>query len=103
MILLEINNRILEETLLQKFENAIAGNKPEMVDVTAADFDGALYHNSRKVDAVSSKLLKYYLVTRSPHWSYRTLMQQKATTLDTSHLFCMHDIPMQRHEKTRST
>lgn len=64
MILLEINNRILEETLLQKFENALAGNKPEMVDVTAADFDGALYHISNpggdKTKIRVSISLKFY-------------------------------------------
>lgn len=46
MILLEINNRIIEETLTLKFSNALAGNKPDVVDVTVADFDGVLYHVS---------------------------------------------------------
>ena len=46
MILLEVNNRIIEETLALKFENAAAGNKPEAVEVTFADFDGVLYHIS---------------------------------------------------------
>ena len=46
MILLEINNRIIEETLTAKFQNALAGNKPDLVDITIADFDGVLYHIS---------------------------------------------------------
>uniref|UniRef100_W5MS24 Arp2/3 complex 34 kDa subunit n=1 Tax=Lepisosteus oculatus TaxID=7918 RepID=W5MS24_LEPOC len=46
MILLEINNRIIEETLSLKFESASNGNKPEAVEVTFADFDGVLYHIS---------------------------------------------------------
>jgi actin related protein 2/3 complex subunit 2 len=31
VILLEVNNRIIEETLALKFENAAARNKPEAV------------------------------------------------------------------------
>jgi actin related protein 2/3 complex subunit 2 len=46
MILLEINNRIIEETLTLKFSNAAAGNKPDAIDITVADFDGVLYHVS---------------------------------------------------------
>jgi actin related protein 2/3 complex subunit 2 len=46
MILLEINNRIVEETLTLKFNNAVAGAKPEAVDITVADFDGVIYHIS---------------------------------------------------------
>ena len=43
MILLEVNNRIVEETLTVKIKKALAGEKPESVLVTVADFDGALY------------------------------------------------------------
>ena len=43
MILLEVNNHIIEKTLMLKFENAATGNKPEAVEVTFADFDGVLY------------------------------------------------------------
>ena len=43
MILLEVNNRIVEETLTVKFKNALTGQKPESVLVTVADFDGVLY------------------------------------------------------------
>ena len=39
MILLEVNNHIIEKTLMLKFENAATGNKPEAVEVTFADFD----------------------------------------------------------------
>lgn len=46
MILLETNNRIIEETLRLKFKNAQSANKPETIDVTIADFDGVLYHIS---------------------------------------------------------
>jgi actin related protein 2/3 complex, subunit 2 len=46
MILLEISNRIIEETLTLKFSNAAAGNKPDAIDITVADFDGVLYHVS---------------------------------------------------------
>ena len=43
MILLEVNNRIVEETLTVKFKNALSEQKPESVLVTVADFDGVLY------------------------------------------------------------
>nr|CAG4640934.1 EOG090X07NU [Eulimnadia texana] len=46
MILLEINNKIVEDTLTVKIKNALAGNKPESVNVTLADFDGVLFHIS---------------------------------------------------------
>eukprot|EP00800_Vazella_pourtalesii_P000228 TRINITY_DN10220_c1_g1_i1.p1 TRINITY_DN10220_c1_g1~~TRINITY_DN10220_c1_g1_i1.p1 ORF type:complete len:297 (+),score=60.80 TRINITY_DN10220_c1_g1_i1:63-953(+) len=42
MILLEIWSRIVEETLLSRFQSP----KPEGVEVVAADFDGILYHIS---------------------------------------------------------
>ena len=43
MILLEVNNRIVEEPLRVKISKAQSGEKPESVLVTVADFDGALY------------------------------------------------------------
>uniref|UniRef100_K1R1E2 Arp2/3 complex 34 kDa subunit n=1 Tax=Magallana gigas TaxID=29159 RepID=K1R1E2_MAGGI len=59
MILLEINNRIVEETLTLKFQNAEAGNKPDNVDITVADFDGVLYHISNPNDEKSKiRLIK---------------------------------------------
>lgn len=42
MILLEIKNRIIEDTLLHRFTSA----KPESIDITVADFDGVLFHIS---------------------------------------------------------
>ncbi|XP_014250263.1 probable actin-related protein 2/3 complex subunit 2 [Cimex lectularius] len=64
MILLEINNRIVEDTLTIKFQNALAENKPESLDITVADFDGVLFHISN-VDGDKSKVrtsisLKFY-------------------------------------------
>ncbi|XP_054450975.1 actin-related protein 2/3 complex subunit 2-like [Pteronotus mesoamericanus] len=63
-ILLEVNNRIVEETLALKFENAAAGNKPETVGVTFADFDGVLYHisnpNGDKTKVMVSISLQFY-------------------------------------------
>uniref|UniRef100_A0A8C2WTC5 Arp2/3 complex 34 kDa subunit n=1 Tax=Cyclopterus lumpus TaxID=8103 RepID=A0A8C2WTC5_CYCLU len=64
MILLEINNRIIEETLSLKFDGAANGTKPEAVDVTFADFDGVLYHisnpNGEKTKVMVSISLKFY-------------------------------------------
>merc|ERR1719187_794262 len=64
MILLEINNRILEETLTVKIRNALNGNKPESIDVTIADFDSVLYHvsnlNGDKTKIQISISLKFY-------------------------------------------
>ncbi|XP_069472923.1 actin-related protein 2/3 complex subunit 2 [Ambystoma mexicanum] len=64
MILLEVNNRIIEETLSLKLESAQAGNKPEAVEVTFADFDGVLYHisnpNGDKTKMMVSISLKFY-------------------------------------------
>ncbi|XP_072179033.1 actin-related protein 2/3 complex subunit 2-like [Diadema setosum] len=56
MILLEIKNRILEDTLLQKFENAQAGGKADGIDIKIADFDGVLYHIGNQ-DGNKTKLL----------------------------------------------
>uniref|UniRef100_A0A8C2NS65 Arp2/3 complex 34 kDa subunit n=1 Tax=Capra hircus TaxID=9925 RepID=A0A8C2NS65_CAPHI len=44
MILLEVSNHIIEETLMLKFENVPEEKKPEAVEVTFVDFDGVLYH-----------------------------------------------------------
>jgi len=64
MILLEINNRVLEEQLVQRFQNVVAGNKPDTVDVTLSDFDGVLYHISNpggdKMKIQISISLKFY-------------------------------------------
>lgn len=60
MILLEINNKILEEVLTTRF----AGGKFESVDITIADFDGVQFHISNP-DGEKSKLrvsisMKFY-------------------------------------------
>ncbi|XP_077295228.1 actin-related protein 2/3 complex, subunit 2 isoform X2 [Arctopsyche grandis] len=64
MILLEIHNRIVEETLAVKYRNAIARLKPETTDVTVADFDGVLFHisnlNGDKTKVRVSISLKFY-------------------------------------------
>jgi len=64
MILLEINNRIVEETLLVKFKNALAKNKPDSIDITIADFDGVLFHisnvNNDKTKVRVSISLQFY-------------------------------------------
>jgi actin related protein 2/3 complex subunit 2 len=64
MILLEINNRIVEETLTIKFKNALAGAKPESTDIKLADFDGVLFrisnHNGDKTKIKVSICLKFY-------------------------------------------
>jgi len=64
MILLETNNRIIEETFQYRFSNAVSGNKPESVDILFADFDGVLYHISNpggdKSKIMLSISLKFY-------------------------------------------
>nr|CAG4650223.1 EOG090X07NU [Sida crystallina] len=55
MILLEINNKIVEDTLTVKIKNALAGNKPESINVVVADFDGVLFHISNP-DGEKSKV-----------------------------------------------
>jgi len=68
MILLEVHNRIIVDTLNYKFSNALAGNKPDAVDITIADFDGVLYHisnpsssdQSQKSKILVSISLKFY-------------------------------------------
>jgi len=65
MILLEVQNRIIVETLSLKFTNALAGNKPDGVDITVADFDGVIYHISNPDQNDKSKIrvsisLKFY-------------------------------------------
>uniref|UniRef100_A0A2K6EHZ2 Arp2/3 complex 34 kDa subunit n=1 Tax=Propithecus coquereli TaxID=379532 RepID=A0A2K6EHZ2_PROCO len=62
MILLEVNNRIIEETLALKFENAAAGSAVLFAFLT--DFDGVLYHisnpNGDKTKVMVSISLKFY-------------------------------------------
>jgi len=64
MILLEVNNRIVEDTLKVKIGNALEGNKAEALCVTLADFDGVLYRISNpagdKTKINVSIALKFY-------------------------------------------
>ena len=58
MILLEVNNRIVEETLRVKIKNALEnpGSKPEAICVSLADFDGVQYKLSNPNNADKSKI-----------------------------------------------
>ncbi|XP_044272832.1 probable actin-related protein 2/3 complex subunit 2 [Tribolium madens] len=64
MILLETNNRVVEETLTVKIKSAQAGLKNESIDITVSDFDGVLYHisnlNGDKTKIRISISLKFY-------------------------------------------
>ena len=46
MILLEVNNRIVEDTIRFRVTNKLSGGKLEPLAVNIADFDGALYRIS---------------------------------------------------------
>lgn len=46
MILLEVNNRIVEDTLRVKIRNALEGGSPVSLGVNLADFDGVMYRLS---------------------------------------------------------
>jgi actin related protein 2/3 complex subunit 2 len=65
MILLEVNNRIVEDTLRLKIKNFADSGKAEAVLVTLADFDGVMYRISNPGDNDKSKInvsiaLKFY-------------------------------------------
>jgi len=64
MILLEVNNRIIEETLRLRIKNFQSGQKLEPLSVNLADFDGVLYHistpNNDRSKVVVSIALKFY-------------------------------------------
>ena len=64
MILLEVNNRIVEETLRLRIKNALAGMKLEPLNINLADFDGVLYRistpNNEKTKVAISISLKFY-------------------------------------------
>jgi actin related protein 2/3 complex subunit 2 len=65
MILLEVENRIIEDTLRLKIKQALDGQKPESLLVNLADFDGVLYRISNPVSGDKSKIdvsitLKFY-------------------------------------------
>lgn len=108
MILLEINNRIIEETLTLKFTNAAAGNKPDGIDVTIADFDGVLYHISNpggdKAKVQVSIALKFYkdlqehgadqLIKRE----YGSFLTSPESGYNVSILFDLDKLPANREE-----
>lgn len=65
MILLEVNNRIVEDTLRVKIRQALETQKFEALLVTLADFDGVLYRISNPGSSDKSKInvsvaLKFY-------------------------------------------
>lgn len=64
MILLEINNRVVEDVLRVKWAELESNQKLESVDVTVADFDGVLYHLSNyegdRTKICVSILLKFF-------------------------------------------
>lgn len=64
MILLEIKNKIVEETLLQRFESAANGGKADAIDIKVGDFDGVLYHisnpNGDRTKITVSASLKFF-------------------------------------------
>ncbi|KAM7116526.1 actin-related protein 2/3 complex subunit 2-like [Molossus nigricans] len=103
MILLEVNNRIIEETLGLKFENAAARNKPEAVEVTSAGFDGALYHisnpNGDKTKVMVSISLKFYKALQA-HGAdellkrvYRSFLVNPESGYNVSLLYDLGDLP----------
>lgn len=108
MILLEINNKIIEETLSLKFSNSLAGNKPEHVDVTVADFDGVLYHvsnpNLDKTKIMVSISLKFYKDLQE-HGADSLIKREYGSWLTTpeegynvSLLFDLNNLPADRDE-----
>ena len=64
MILLEVNNRIVEDALRLRVKNALGGLKLEPLSINLADFDGVLYHistpNNDKTKVQISISLKFY-------------------------------------------
>ncbi|XP_054724002.1 probable actin-related protein 2/3 complex subunit 2 [Uloborus diversus] len=103
MILLEINNRIIEDILRLKFKNALAGNKAETVDVTVADFDGVLFHisnlNGDKTKVRVSISLKFYKELQEHgadellHREYGSLLTTSEEGYNVSLLFDLENIP----------
>ncbi|KAI8489973.1 PREDICTED: actin-related protein 2/3 complex subunit 2-like [Branchiostoma belcheri] len=111
MILLEINNRIVEDTLRQKFDNASAGNKPDSVDITIADFDGVLYHISNpggdKTKVMVSISLKFYKELQQ-HGADSLLQREYGDFIttteqgyDVSILFDLENVPENKEEAVK--
>ena len=84
MILLEVNNRIVEETLTLKIRNALDGQKPEAIQITLADFDGVQYRlsnpESDKSKVNISISIKFFQELRS-HGAEEVLRRQYASLL----------------------
>ncbi|EPQ18403.1 Actin-related protein 2/3 complex subunit 2 [Myotis brandtii] len=81
MILLEVNNRIIEEMLSLKFETVAAGNQPEAVEVTFADFDGILDHISNP-DGDKTKVDGQYFLELQAHGADELLKRVYGSFLD---------------------
>ncbi|XP_005098823.1 actin-related protein 2/3 complex subunit 2 [Aplysia californica] len=103
MILLEINNRIVQETLTLKIKNILDGGKPDSVDITVADFDGVLFHMSNPDDNKSKILisisLKFY-VELQQHGAdelikreYGSILTSPEAGYNVSLLFDLENIP----------
>ncbi|XP_022169174.1 probable actin-related protein 2/3 complex subunit 2 [Myzus persicae] len=64
MILLETNNRVVEESISVRIKNALAGNKPENTNIYISDYAGVLFHISnlegQKNQLRVSIALKFY-------------------------------------------
>lgn len=64
MILLEINNTIVEETLKSRISQFEANNKADAVNIKVADFDGCIFHignpEGEKTKIFVSISLKFY-------------------------------------------
>lgn len=100
MILLEIRNKILSETLTHKFSSV---GKPDAVDITLADFDGVLYHisnpNGDRNKIMVSIALKFYaelqkhgadeLIKRE----YGDYLTTPETNYDVSLLYDLENLP----------
>uniref|UniRef100_A0A9J8C862 Arp2/3 complex 34 kDa subunit n=1 Tax=Cyprinus carpio carpio TaxID=630221 RepID=A0A9J8C862_CYPCA len=102
MILLEINNRIIEETLTLKFDSASNGNKPEAVDVTFADFDGVIYHisnpNGDKTKVMVSISLKFYKELQEHEFWFDGLLLFLSEGYNISLLFDLEALPPNKEE-----
>jgi len=85
MILLDYYNKIIEDTLLDKFNNPPEDGKYESVEMTLADFDGVTFHvftdaNSKNLMNVSVSIkcfaeLKKYDVEAFLQQQYGSLLQ----------------------------
>ncbi|XP_067129137.1 probable actin-related protein 2/3 complex subunit 2 [Centruroides vittatus] len=113
MILLETNNRIVEDILRLKFKNALSGNKAESVDITIADFDGVLFHicniNGDKTKVRVSISLKFYKELQE-HGADELLRREYGTLLtvpedgyNVSLLFDFENIPENYEELIQKT